>query len=106
MNKLVRLIKLNNLQYNANRDPQVYRGVPRKPFHIQAMLGGQGTARAKVEIDGTIPCNQSITLPGTFTCDVSFDTPGVRVATLFVEATGESFTQDIRLDVMEHEWIG
>ena len=106
MNKLVRLIRLNNLQYNANRDPQVYRSVPHRPFRIQAVLGGTGTARAKVEVDGTIPCNQSIELPGTFACDVSFDTPGVRVATLFVETAGESFAQDIRLDVMEHEWIG
>ena len=106
MSRLVRLIKLNNLQYNANRDPQVYRSVPKRPFRIQAVLDGSGTARAKVEIDGTVPCNQSIELPGTFTCDVGFDTPGVRVATLFIESAGESFSRDIRLDVMEHDWIG
>ena len=106
MSTLVKLIKLNNLQYNANRDPQVYRSVPRKPFRVQAMLDGSGTARAKLEVDGKTPCNQSINLPGTFNCDVAFDSPGVRVATLYVESTNESFSQDIRLDVMEHEWIG
>ncbi len=106
MTKLVRSLKLNNLQYNPNRDPQVYRSVPKRPFRVQARLDGQGTARAKVEVNGTIPCNQSIELPGSFECDLSFDTPGVRVATLFVETAGESFSQDIRLDVMEHDWIG
>ncbi len=106
MNRLVKLIKLNNLQYNANRDPQVYRSLPRKPFRIQAMLGGSGKARAKVEVGGDTPCNQSIDLPGTFNCAVTFDSPGVRVATLYVESATESFSQDILLDVMEHEWIG
>ncbi|MHB8454023.1 MAG: hypothetical protein ACYDDO_04845 [Acidiferrobacterales bacterium] len=106
MNKLVRLIKLNNLQYNANRDPQVYRSTAHKPFRIQAMLGGSGKARAKVDVDGRTPCNESVDLPGTFTCNVVFDTPGVRIATLFVEGVGESFSHDIRLDVMEHDWIG
>jgi len=105
MSNLVKLIKLNNLQYNANRDPQVYRSIPRKPFRIQVSLGGNGNARAKVEVDGKTPCNQSVDLPGTFSCDVAFDSPGVRVATLFVESAGEFFTQDIRLDVMEHEWV-
>ena len=106
MSKLVKLIKLNNLQYNANRDPEVYRGVPKKPFRIQAMLSGDGKARAKIEVDGKMPCNQSVDLPGTFTCEIAFDTPGIRIATLVIESAGESYTQNIRLDVMEHEWIG
>jgi hypothetical protein len=106
MSKLVKLVKLNNLQYNANRDPQVYRRVPKKPFRIQALLDGSGKARAKLEVEGKMPCNQSIDLPGTFTCEVAFDTPGVHVATLVVEGAGESYKQDIRLDVMPHEWIG
>lgn len=106
MGKLVKLVKLNNLQYNANRDPEVYRSVPKKPFRIQALLDGQGKATAKVEVEGKIPCNQSIDLPGTFTCEIAFDTPGVHVATLKIEGAGQSFKQDLRLDVMPHEWIG
>lgn len=106
MSKLVKAIKLNNLQLNANRDPEVYRRVPNKPFRIQALLAGTGKARAKVEVEGATPCNQSVDLPGTFTCEIVFATPGVRVAMLTVEGMGESFTQHIRLDVMAHEWIG
>lgn len=106
MSKLVKLIKLNNLQYNANRDPQVYRRTPKKPFRIQALLNGSGKAKAKVEVEGRIPCNQSIDLPGTFTCEVAFDTPGIRIATLVIEGAGESHKQEIRLDVMDHAWIG
>lgn len=106
MSRLVKLIKLNNLQYNANRDPEVYRRTPKRPFRIQALLNGSGKARAKLEVEGRVPCNQSINLPGSFTCEVAFDTPGVRIATLVIEGNGESFTQDLRLDVVEHEWIG
>lgn len=106
MSKLVKLIKLNNLQYNPNRDPEVYRRVPNKPFRIQAVLTGTGKARAKVEVEGATSCNQSVDLPGTFTCDLVFSTPGVRVATLVVEGMGESYVQHLRLDVMAHEWIG
>lgn len=106
MSKLVKLVKLNNLQYNANRDPEIYRRIPNKPFRIQALLSGTGNARAMVEIDGKMPCNQSIDLPGTFTCELSFDTPGIRMATLVVEGMGESYRQSLRLDVMPHEWIG
>lgn len=107
MSKLVKLVKLNNLQYNANRDPEVYRRVPKKPFRIQALLTGTGKARAKVEVDGHItPCNRTVDLPGTFNCELSFDTPGIRIATLTVEGMGESYTQNLRLDVMAHEWIG
>lgn len=106
MDTLVKLVKLNNLQYNPNRDPEVYRRVPNKPFRIQALLAGGGSARAKVDVEGRTPCNQTVDLPGTFTCEISFDTPGVRIATLTVERNGELFKQDLRLDVMPHAWIG
>ena len=106
MSKLVKLVKLNNLQYNANRDPEVYRRVPKKPFRIQALLDGTGKARATVEVEGKTACNETIELPGTFTCEVAFDTPGIRVAVLKVEGAGEAYRQDLRLDVMAHEWIG
>lgn len=38
MQKLVRQIRLNNLQYNALRDPAVYRRCANQPFRIQARL--------------------------------------------------------------------
>lgn len=106
MSKLVKLVKLNNLQYNANRDPEVYRRVPKKPFRIQALLEGAGKAKATVEVEGKVVCNQSVDLPGTFTCEVAFDTPGIRLAILKIEGAGEVYQQDLRLDVMAHEWIG
>jgi len=108
MKNLVKLVRLNNLTYNANRDPQIYRRVPKKPFRIQALLNGDGRARAQVLVDGEdkARCDQQVNLPDTFTCDVAFNTPGIRMATLIIEGGGQSFRQDLRLDVMEHDWIG
>lgn len=34
---LVKLVKLNGLQYNANRDPQAYRRTVNESFLIQAL---------------------------------------------------------------------
>ncbi|MHB8253665.1 MAG: hypothetical protein ACYDEV_08190 [Acidiferrobacter sp.] len=108
MKKLVKLVRLNNLIYNTNRDPQIYRRVPKKPFRIQALLDGDGRAHAQVLVDGEVKarCDQQINLPDTFTCEVAFDTAGSRMATLIIESGGQSFRQDLRLDVMEHDWIG
>ena len=106
MSKLVKIVKLNNLQYNPNRDPEVYRSVPNKAFRIQALLDGTGKAKARLEVNGKVPCDQSLSLPGTFNCEIAFDTPGTRIATLTVEGLGEKYVQDLRLDVREHEWIG
>lgn len=108
MHKLVKLVRLNNLTYNANRDPGIYRRVPKKPFRIQALLEGDGQATAQVVVDGEAKprCSQQITLPNTFTCEFSFDTPGIRMATLTIESGQQSFSQNLRLDVMAHEWIG
>ncbi len=45
MERLVKLVNLNNLQYNPNHDPQVYRRrIPNRAFRIQALLEGTGTA--------------------------------------------------------------
>ncbi|MHB1942460.1 MAG: hypothetical protein ACYCP0_05325 [Acidiferrobacteraceae bacterium] len=107
MSKLVKLVKLNNLEYNPNRDPAVYRRLPKQPFRIQALLGGLGEAEARVELDGMRKHVQKITLPDTYTCEISFDSPGLRVATLVIEdASGQNFRRDLPLDVMEHAWIG
>ncbi|HKK14198.1 MAG TPA: hypothetical protein VKA14_06005 [Gammaproteobacteria bacterium] len=106
MQKLVKLIKLNNLQYNANRDPEFYRRVANEEFRLQALLGGSGTASCRFEVEGNTLCETSVALPGTFTCTFQFDTPGIRIGTLTVSSGSENFQQDIRLDVMEHAWVG
>ena len=43
--KVIKFIKINNLQYNALRDPQVYRRVTGEPFRIQVVVDGTGEAR-------------------------------------------------------------
>jgi hypothetical protein len=106
MSKLVRQIKINHLEYNPNRDPQVYRRAPRQPFRIEVHLGGTGKARAKIEVGSAIYCNRSLDLPGVYTCEIVFDRPGTRLARFTVEGAGESYQRDLRLDVLEHEWVG
>ncbi len=107
MKKLVKLIKLNNLQYNPNRDPEVYRRTPGQAFRIQALLDGAGSARCRLtDATGKVLAEKSVSLPGTFTHEIAYDTPGIRLVTLEIEGNGEKFSQDLRLDVMEHAWIG
>ena len=107
MKKLVKLVKVNNLQYNLNRDPEVYRRSVNKNFRIQALLDGTGAMKCMlVDTTGKVLNEQSVNAPGTYTHEISFATPGVRVVTLVVEGNGEKFSQDLRLDVMEHAWIG
>jgi len=107
MKKLVKLIKMNNLQYNANRDPQVYRRCANENFRIQALLDGAGQAKCKItDVAGKVLAEKNVALPGTFTHEISFPTPGIRVVTLSVEGSGEKFSQDLRLDVMDHAWVG
>jgi len=43
---------------------------------------------------------------GTFAHELTFNAPGVHVVTLIAEGAGESFTQDLRLDVLAHAWVG
>lgn len=104
---LVKLLKLNNLQYNPNRDPQVYRRCVNEPFRIQALLDGGGEARCVLcDERGETLRESVVTLPGTFTRELAFATPGVRLVTLTVAAGGEQFSQDLRLDVLEHARVG
>ncbi|MEW5791317.1 MAG: hypothetical protein ACOY5C_08495 [Pseudomonadota bacterium] len=104
--KLIKMVKLNNLQYNANRDPQVYRRVAGHPFRVQLMLDGSGQANVELEAEGKVLCSKTVALPGTFSCEVSFNTPGVRIANITVNAGGRSETVDLRLDVEAHVWVG
>lgn len=104
---LVNLIKLNGLAYNTDRDPQVYRRCVNEAFRIQARLEGEGTARCALTCatSGVLK-EESVALPGTFTHEVSFLAPGTRIVTLSIEGNGQTYSQDLRLDVLEHPWVG
>ncbi|MCG5493254.1 MULTISPECIES: hypothetical protein [Ectothiorhodospira] len=103
---LVKLVKLNNLQYNANRDPEFYRRPVGKEFRLQAVLNGTGSAKARFVAEGKTLCETQVPMPGTFDCRFKYDTAGTRVGTLSIEGNGETFTQDIRIDTTEHAWVG
>ena len=106
MSSIIKLVSVNNVEYNANRDPQVYRRKAGDNFSIQARLQGSGTAKAHFEVGGDIKCEKTVSLPGKFDCQVSFDEAGTRIGSLVVEANGSTETRDIRLDVEEYDWIG
>lgn len=42
---IIKFIIINNLQYNARRDPQVYRRVAGQPFRIR--VGGGSRVRSR-----------------------------------------------------------
>ncbi len=104
--KLVKEVRLNGLPYNTNRDPQFYRRLPGQPFRLQVLLGGEGTAKARFEVDGEIRCEREVVLPGRFECEVRFDAPGSHVGTLVVEGGGQTHRQELRLDVEAEAWVG
>lgn len=106
MERLIKLIKLNNVQYNSNRDPQFYRRTVGSEFRVQAWLEGSGTARVHLQAGDETLCERSMPLPGVFECRFTFTTPGTRVGTLTVEANGVRQQQHIRLDVEAHAWEG
>jgi hypothetical protein len=107
MGKLVRLVRLNGLQFNANRDPQVYRRAVGEPFRIQALLdAGAGVRCTLRDARGQVIAAADVPAGGTFSHDLRFDAPGVHVVTLVAERDGRSFSQDLRLDVLAHAWVG
>ena len=107
MNKLVKLIKLNNLEYNTNRDPAVYRRCANENFRVQATLNGTGTAQVSLtDANGKLLNQQSVAAPGTYTHELSFNTPGIRIVTLSISGAGQTVNKDLRLDVMDHVWHG
>lgn len=101
----IKVIRVNNMIYNANRDPQVYRRLANEDFRIEADLQGEGNARVTFEADGKTE-TQSVTLPGKFDMKISFDTPSTRVGTLVVDVNGDISSSYVRLDVLDHAWIG
>ena len=105
MSDAIRMIRLNNLQYNPNRDPQVYRRLPNQPFRLEVDIVGEGTAKVSFEADGQKE-QQTVNLLGRFECQMSFDTPASRVGVLIVDINGDLSERYIRLDVMDHAWGG
>jgi hypothetical protein len=101
------LIKINGLPYNPQRDPQAYRRCVNEPFRIEALIRGTGSARCSLrDAQGALLAQQAVALPGVFAHELAYATPGTRIVTLAVEAGGESSVRDLRLDVLEHAWIG
>jgi len=104
---LVRMVKVNGLQYNANRDPAVYRRVAGEPFRLQALLAGSGSAQCSViDARGKMLASQTVQRPATFTCELKFDRPGSQIVTLEVRSGAERFAQDLRLDALAQAWAG
>ena len=104
--KLVKMVKLNNLQYNTNRDPQVYRRVVGNPFRIQAMLDGSGSAKVSLTCEGKTLKESNIELPGMFSYELTFKDAGVRIATLTVTAGSQSESHELLLDTEAHAKVG
>ena len=98
---LVRMVKLNGLQYNANRDPQIYRRSAGQPFRIEALLEGTGQAQCTVSDEhGGSLAQASVVRPGRFACELRFDQPGTRLVTVRVHADRDEFAQTLRLDTL------
>jgi hypothetical protein len=104
---LIKLLNLNGLPYNPNRDPQSYRRCVSEPFRIQALLDGAGEARCRLEdVQGRPLAEATVALPGAFDCQLTFDTPGSRIVSIRIEAGDRSATETLRLDVLERAWVG
>ncbi|MFN7086314.1 MAG: hypothetical protein ACK4N4_06780 [Burkholderiales bacterium] len=99
---MIKMIKINGLQYHPNRDPQVYRRAVQEPFRIEAVLGASGTARCTLrDAKNQVIAEKALALPAVFAHELSFPTPGTRLVTLTVEGNGQKLSRDLRLDVVE-----
>jgi hypothetical protein len=104
MAPLVRLVKVNGLQYNRNRDPQAYRRAPGVPFRIQALVEGRGETRVSlVASDGATIASATVTAPATWTHDVAYAEPGSRLVRVEVARGEARYGIDLRLDVVAAE---
>ncbi|MDH3326020.1 MAG: hypothetical protein OEM38_04800 [Gammaproteobacteria bacterium] len=104
MTSPIKIIKLNNVQYNSNRDPQVFRRVVNKPFRLQVFLGGTGNANVSLTTGDNTLSQQTVTLPGTFDCNVEFATAASHLGTVNVEVNGETYKDYVRFDVTDTPW--
>lgn len=99
-------ISLNNLEYNTNRDPQVYRRSINKPFNLKVKMIGSGSANVSLKVAGETISKESVSLPGLFEANPSFDSVGTRVGTILVESGNNVFETFIRFDVLEKDYTG
>jgi hypothetical protein len=105
--ELVKMVKLNNLQFNPNRDPQVYRRLSGETFRIQAFLAGTGSTQCALrDASGAVIVTREVMAPASFDAEVGYQEPGNYLVTLDVTRGAERFTQDLRLDVLAHAWVG
>lgn len=104
---IINMIKINSLQYNALRDPQVYRRVAGEAFRIQAVVAGSGSVQITLTDEkGANLAQGDVQAPGTFSHELTFAKPGVRIVTLTAQRGGQQESTNIRLDVMAHAWVG
>jgi len=107
MSPIVRMVKINGLQFNANRDPQAYRRCAGEPFRIEALLADRGRAQVRLtDEQGTLLANDTVEAPATWGADVVFDRPGSRIVLLEIETGAVRHSQTLRLDVQERAWVG
>ncbi len=96
----VKLIRVNGLQYNRNRDPQAYRRGPGVPFRIQAVTDGRGAVRITLrDAAGTALASADVEAPATWTHEVAYETPGSRLLQLEAARGADRLAFDLRLDV-------
>lgn len=101
---LVRMLRLNGLQYNPNRDQQVYRRPAGEAFVLQAFLDGSGAAECRVnDAAGKLLASGTVARPGLFKAELKFDSPGSRVVALSIVSGAERFEQLLRLDALAPE---
>ncbi|MFZ5510091.1 MAG: hypothetical protein ACOZCP_08550 [Pseudomonadota bacterium] len=101
---LLKMIKLNGLQYNPNRDPQAYRRRAGETFRLEVVLQGEGEARVVLSAaEGTRLQEARLSLPGACQFELVFPSPGSRIVTLTAEGAGQRVQQDLRLDVLPQE---
>jgi|APFre7841882724_1041349.scaffolds.fasta_scaffold14915_5 hypothetical protein len=104
MAPLVRLVKVNGLQYNRNRDPQAYRRAPGVPFRIQALIEGRGDARVVLTAeDGTVLAEGTVAAPAAWTHELTYSEPGSRLLRLEASRGADRYGIDLRLDVVAPE---
>lgn len=104
---VIKFIKINNLQYNPQRDPQAYRGIAGAALRIQVAVGSSGPTRVSLADEkGALLGEGQVQGPGTFSHELNWIHPGVRIVTVTAQHAEHSESRDLRLDIMAHAWIG
>lgn len=105
--KIIKYIKINGLQYNALRDPQVYRRLAGEPVRVQVVVGGSRLADLKITDEKNVVLAETqLQAPGIFSHELRFDQAGVRIVTISARAGEQAEHINMRLDIMAHAWVG